>query len=158
MREPLDRQSDNVLTGLTRESAIRRDALGRWFHEGRLIGHPNIIRAFDRWIARAEDGRYCLKNDFDWVYVAIEGAPLFVRSVTIGDYGAIILSLSDECDYALQPESLRLGPDGVLYCDVREKSMTARFDRSAMMKLEELIDEDEKGIYLKLGDKLVRPP
>ena len=150
-------QPDSLLKGLSRETTLRRDASGRWFYEGAPIEHPNIIRAFDRWIDRAEDGRYCLKNEFDWVYVTIEGAPLFVRSLKIHTSGTITLSLSDSRDYALDPDTLRQGPDGVLYCDVRDRTMAARFDSSAMMQLEDLIDEDEEGIYLLIGGRAIRP-
>jgi hypothetical protein len=148
---------DSLLKGLSRETTIRRDASGRWFHEGAPIEHPNIVRAFNRWIDRAEDGRYCLKNQFDWVYVTIEGAPLFVRSLKIDNSGTIALSLSDERECALDPDTLRQGPDGVLYCDVRDNTMVACFDRTAMMQLEELIDEDKEGIYLLIGDRAIRP-
>jgi len=150
-------QQDNLLKGLPRETTIRRDASGRWFHEEAPIEHPNIVRVFNRWIDRAEDGRYCLKNDFDWVYITVEGAPLFVRSLKINTSGSILLSLSDERECALDPDTLRQGPDGVLYCDVRNRTMVARFDPSAMMQLEELIDEDEKGIYLLIDGRAIRP-
>jgi hypothetical protein len=142
---------------LTRESTIRRDAGGQWFHEGQPIEHPKIARAFDRWIDRADDGRYCLKNSFDWVYVTIEGAPLIIRSLRIDESGGVILSLSDAREYPLDPGSLRQGSDGVLYCDVRERTMVARFDRNAMIRLEELIDEDEQGVYLLISGRAIRP-
>lgn len=150
-------QPDSLLKGLSRETTIRRDAAGRWFYEGAPIEHPNIVRAFDRWIDKAEDGRFCLRNEFDWVYVAIEGAPLFVRSLKIDNLGMIALSLSDEREHALDPDTLRQGPDGVLYCDVRNKTMVARFDSCAMMQLETLIDEDDEGIYLVIGGRAIRP-
>lgn len=150
-------QPDSLLKGLSRETTIRRDASGKWFYEGARIEHPNIVRAFDRWIDRAEDGRYCLKNEFDWVYVAVEGAPLFVRSLKIDTSGTITLSLSDSRDCALDPDTLRQGPDGVLYCDVRDRTMVARFDNCAMIQLEELIDEDEDGVYLLIDGRAIRP-
>ena len=61
--------------GMSRETTIRRDVHGRWFHDGAPIEQANVERAFDTWVDRAPDGRYCLKNDIHWVYVAIEGAP-----------------------------------------------------------------------------------
>ena len=146
------------LKGRTRESTIRRDALGRWFHDGEPIEHPLITRAFDRWVSRADDGRYCLKNEVDWAYVAIEGPPLFVRSLRVEALGRIYLRLSDEQEQELDPSTLRQDQDGALYCDARRGTMAARFDRHAMARLQELIEEDEKGVYLKLGENRVRPP
>jgi len=44
-----------LLAGRTRETTIARDAEGRWFHDGQALEHPNLTRAFDRWVERAED-------------------------------------------------------------------------------------------------------
>src|SRR5690349_2729772 len=107
-----------LLQGRTRETTIVRDAQGRWFQDGQPLEHPNLTRAFDRWIERAEDGRYCLKNDINWAYFKLEGPPFFVRSLTLEPNGEITLLLSNEQREPLHAESLRLGSDGALYCDV----------------------------------------
>ena len=41
--------------------------------------------------------------------------------------------------------------------DARDRTMVARFDRSAMQQLESVLKEDAQGVYLALGDKRVRP-
>ncbi len=146
-----------MLKGRTRETAIRRDAAGRWWNGEDRIDHPNLVRAFDAWIDVAEDGRYCLKNDINWAYVAIEGAPLFVRSVGIGD-GVVTLRLSDGSEEPLDPATLRQDRDGVLYCDARRGRLAARFDREAMQGLEALLDEDAVGVFLRIGEGTARPP
>ncbi|MFI5306047.1 MAG: hypothetical protein ACHQ53_01765 [Polyangiales bacterium] len=146
-----------MLQGRTRETSILRDAQGRWFHEGQPLEHPNLTRAFDRWIERAEDGRYCLKNDINWAYFTLQGPPFFVRSLRVVDDGSVELLLSNDKRESLRPESLRLGDDLALYCDVGDGSMVARFDRHAAAQLEVLISEDEQGVYLDLGGKRVRP-
>lgn len=140
----------------SRESTIRRDAEGCWFHEGVVVEHPSIRRAFDRWIDRAEDGRYCLRNAINWVYVAIEGAPIFVRSVALDGEG-VSLSLSDERIERLAGSTLRQGPDGALYCDVRSGSMPARFTRGAAFALGPILGEDARGVYVRLGTEKIRP-
>ncbi len=146
------------LEGLSRETRIRRDEQGRWFNEGEPLRHAGLIRAFDSWIDLAEDGRYCLRNEINWAYITIEGPPFFVRTLTVGPSGEVTLLVSDGRSYPLDPSTLRQGSDGALYCDVREPSLTARFDRPAMMQLEQLLDEDEQGVYLRLGGQIVRPP
>ena len=145
------------LAGKTRETTIRRDALGRWSQDGQALEHPNLIRAFERWIDRAEDGRFCLRNDINWAYITIEGPPLFVRAVQFGADGAPQLQLSDDRVEPLLVSSLRQGPDGALYCDARGGTMVARFDRHAMQQLETILKEDERGVYLALGSERVRP-
>jgi hypothetical protein len=150
---------NQLLAGRSRETTIARDAQGRWFQDGQALEHPNLTRAFDRWVSRADDGRYCLKNDINWAYVALEGAPFFVRSLRIGKGGGdadVTLVLSNDTEQALRPATLRSGEDGALYCDL-DDGMVARFDRSAMSQLEALIGEDDDGVYLQLGGSRVRP-
>ena len=88
--------------GLSRETTIRRTAEGKWFHDGEAIDNPKLARAFDRWVQRAEDGRYCLKNAINWAYISLEGAPYFVRGVRI-EGGRARLSLSNDESHALRP-------------------------------------------------------
>jgi hypothetical protein len=68
------------------------------------------------------------------------------------------LFVSDGRRYRLDPSTLRQGRDGALYCDVREDAMTAQLDRHAMMQLEDFLCEDDRGVYLQLGGRAVRPP
>lgn len=147
----------NFLTGRSRETAIRRDALGRWFHEEQPLEHPNLVRAFDRWVDRADDGRYCLRNEINWAYIALEGPPLFVRAVQLDAQGGATLKLSDDTTEPLPAASLRQGPDGALYCDARGGKLVARFERHAMQQLEPLLQEDDQGVYLALSGQRVRP-
>lgn len=147
----------SYLQGRSRETTIRRDAQGRWFHDGDPLEHPNLTRSFDRWIERAEDGRYCLKNDINWAYVTIEGAPLFVRSLRF-DADEAWLLLSNECEERLVPETLRQSEDGALHCDVAGGTLVARFDHHAQTQLERVLREDERGVYLAFGGGRVRPP
>jgi hypothetical protein len=145
------------LQGRTRETTIVRDALGRWFQDGEPLEHANLTRAFDRWVARAEDGRYCLKNDINWAYFTLEGPPFFVRSLQVGARGEVTLLLSNDAREPLRPNTLRADAAGALYCDVADGSMAARFDRHAATQLEALIGEDARGIYLDVGGQRVHP-
>ena len=145
------------LEGRTRETTIRRDALGRWFHDGQPLEHEGLTRAFDRWVERAEDGRFCLKNDINWAYITLEGPPYFVRSVDIDIMCQVQLTLSNDRREQLRPETLRAGADGALYCDVGE-GLTARFASHAATQLEPLLGEDAQGIYVNVGGRRVRPP
>lgn len=142
--------------GLSRETDIVRTADGRWFHEGAPIDNPKLARAFDRWVTRAEDGRYCLKNDINWAYFKLEGAPYFVRAVRASENGALLV-LSNDAEVPLAAASVREGNDGVLYCDAYPGE-PARFDSYAAVQLGELFEEDEHGPFLRSGDKRVRPP
>ena len=141
--------------GLSRETTIRRTADGRWFSDGDAIDNPKLARAFDRWIERAEDGRYCLKNEINWAYFSLEGAPYFVRTVRVEGESAR-LWLSNDREASLDVRSLREGPDGALYCDAMGEP--ARFDSHAAVQLGDLLHEDSQGPYFLLGELRVRPP
>ena len=146
----------SIFAGRTRETAIRRDARGRWWNGQDPIEHPNLVRRFDGWVDRAEDGRYCLSNDINWAYVAIEGPAYFVRSVVVEPDG-VLLRLSGDREERLDPSTLRRGEDGALYCDVREGRCPARFDNHATAQLLERVQEDAEGVFLDLPTGRVRP-
>jgi hypothetical protein len=146
-----------MLQGRSRETTIVRDAQGRWSQDGQPLEHPNLTRAFDRWIERAEDGRYCLKNDINWAYFTLQGPPFFVRSLEVDGNRAVTLILSNDKREPLRAESVRVGEDGALYCDVGDGSMVARFDRHAATQLETLLGEDADGVYLELAGRRIRP-
>jgi hypothetical protein len=151
-----------MLEGRSRETRLRRDASGRWWDGDDPIAHPLLVQAFDAWIERAEDGRFCLKNDINWAYVTIEGAPIDVRTIELpaktDGAAAISLHHSDGRTETLDPSTLREGPDGALYCEVRGGTMPARLSPHAAVQLDPLIDEDEHGTYIQLGTTRIRPP
>ena len=147
----------DFLAGRSRETRIRRDARGRWFDGDDAIEHPGLRDAFDRWIARADDGRYCLRNDINWAYVQIEGPPLFVRTVRVVD-GAVMIGLSDGLEEVLHPETLRQAGDGSLYADARGGTMPARFERAAMHSLESCLGEEGGQVFLSVGGRRYFPP
>ena len=143
--------------GRTRETDIRRDAAGRWWKGDERIDHPGLVRSFDGWIDRAEDGRFCLSNDINWAYFALEGPAYFVESVAL-HAGGVTLHLSGDRVEELDPSSLRQDELGALWCDVREGRCPARFDNHAAAALSSLIDEDAEGVLLRIGDAVHRPP
>ena len=145
------------LQGRSRETDIRRDARGRWFNGDDRIDHPNLARSFDSWVDRADDGRFCLSNAINWAYVEIDGPAYFVKDIEATADG-IGLLLSGDLRELLEPASLRQGPEGALWCAVREGRCPARFDNHAVSKMSEWISEDEEGIYVLVGVQKVRPP
>ena len=144
-------EPSQFLKGRTRETKISRDAGGRWFNDGDAIDHPNLVRSFAQWVDRAEDGRFCLSNDINWAYIAIEGPAYFVVDATIGEDG-ITLQLSGDRSEKLAADSLREDEHGALWCAVREGRCPARFENHAATKLADLIGEDAQGMHLTIAD------
>ncbi|MCB9653351.1 MAG: hypothetical protein H6729_04365 [Deltaproteobacteria bacterium] len=112
-----------------------------------------VARAFDRWIARAPDGRYCLQNDVNWAYVEIEGAPVHIRAIRVID-DEVHLDLSDDRTEELAFETLRQDREGRLYCDVRGGTLTAQFSSHAATELAPWLQEGCP-IELVIGAKRV---
>lgn len=149
-----------ALAGLSRETTIVLDKEGRFFHDGRPVDHPGIVRAFHRWIDRAEDGRYVLRNSVNWAYIEVAGTPLFVRAVRL--CGArpvthVYLSLSDGSEEELRYDTLRQDKDGIFYADARMGTMSARFEKHAALGLSPVVGEDDDGPYIEVVGRKIRP-
>lgn len=143
--------------GLSRETTIRRDARGKWFNDGEPITHDKLTASFDEWIDRTDDGRYCLKNDVNWAYIDLEGAPIFVRGLA-RDGERVALSLSDGRHEPLDPATLRAGDDGRLYCDVRDGTLTAELSNHAACQLADFLEEHDGAPQLRLGEVVFSIP
>jgi hypothetical protein len=114
--------------GRSRESTIRLDARGRFWHDGAVVEHAGLKAALHSWIRRhPDDGRYILTNGYDWTYFAVDDAPYFVVGLRI-DSDRIALRLSDGSEETWDPESSRTGVDGALYALVKRSSAGGPFD------------------------------
>jgi hypothetical protein len=140
--------------GTSRESTIRLDVDGRFWHDGALFEHSALERAFHQWIARhPDDGRYILTNGYDWTYFQVDDAPYFVRSLEIRPDG-VALHLSDETTEDLRGETLRTGNGGALYVKVKDGRFEARFSRHAQTQLAPLVGEGAQGaVFLRIGSR-----
>jgi hypothetical protein len=131
--------------GRSRESTIRLDREGRFFHDGALVEHRGMARAFASWIARhPDDGRFILTNGYDWTYFTVEGAPYFVEGVRASARGPILV-LFDGSEEPLEPGALALDADGIFTTKVKGGAFDARFLRGAQLELEPFLDEGSDG-------------
>jgi hypothetical protein len=135
--------------GRSRESTIRLDGEGRFFHENLLVEHRKLAQAMHTWIARhPDDGRYILTNGYDWTYFTVEDAPFTVRSLTI-EKDRVLLHLSDGTEEPFDPASARVGTDGALYVRVKRATKggpyDAKFTRHAQTELAPLLVDAREG-------------
>jgi hypothetical protein len=143
--------------GRSRESAIRLDPSGRFWHEDRPVAHEGLAAALQTWIRRhPDDGRFILSNGYDWTYFTVEDAPYFIRSVAIGP-DRILLRLSDGSEEAWAPEGTRIGADDALYTLVKRGApggpYEAKFTRHAQTSLgPALVEEDTPAV--RFGGRL----
>jgi hypothetical protein len=130
-----------------RQTGIRLDREGRFWHEGEEVTHPGFRRALLRWLDRLEDGRPILRLDETrYAYVDVEDAELLAVSARWAGERAILV-LSDESEEELDPTTLELGEGGALYCRVRRGVLTARILTPAYYVLAERIVETAPGVF-----------
>jgi|LNFM01.1.fsa_nt_gb hypothetical protein len=140
----------------SRESQIRIDREGRFWHEGERIDHSGLARAFAQWVVWDEASqRYQLRNSMDWCWITVDDAPLVVVSAHLDDDGEVLLSLSDGTVERLALETLRIDREDVPYCTVRGGTVDARFLQAAAFSLLEHAEPDGDQWALVLGPKRV---
>jgi len=143
--------------GQSRESSIRLDREGRFWHDGELIEHPKLVEAFFQWISRhPDDGRFILTNGYDWTYFSVEDTAYFVRSVG-HEGGQVRLHLSSGDEAPLG--ALSQGDDGALYAAVavQGRPEEARFTRHAQIELGPALEEREGQVGVLSGGVFVVP-
>jgi hypothetical protein len=138
-----------------RQTGIRLDREGRFWHEGAEVTHPGFRRALLRWLDRLPDGRPILRLDERrYAYVDVDDAELLALSARWAGERPIVV-LNDESEEELDASTLELGEGGALYCRVRGGRLTARITTPAYYVLAERIDETAPGVFaLRAGGGL----
>ncbi|MGA3120054.1 MAG: hypothetical protein ABSF69_04715 [Polyangiaceae bacterium] len=155
--------------GRTRESTLRLDSSGRFWHDCRIVKHPGLVAALRRWIGRhPDDGRYVLSNGYDWTYFTVDDAPYLVEGVRFEPVRVaadvaleperILLRLSDGDEEPWQPEATRVGSDGALYTTVKRGTpggpYEAKFTRHAQTCIAPvLVEEKPDGVAVRFGGR-----
>lgn len=135
--------------GRSRESTIRLDARGRFWHDGAPVEHPGLAAALHSWIARhPDDGRYILTNGYDWTYFTVDDAPYFVVALR-PEADRIAIVLSDRSEETWDPSTTRTGDGGALYARVKQEARggpyEAKFTPFAQTSLGPLLVECGEG-------------
>lgn len=131
--------------GRSRESSIRLDAAGKFWHDDEPVAHPGMARAFASWIGRhPDDGRFILSNGYDWSYFSVDDVPFFVQTLRVAGDGVTVL-LSDGSEEPLAADSLQVGAHDALYVRVKGGEFEARFTPAAQAALAPLLVEGSGG-------------
>ncbi len=137
---------------------IRIDKDGVWYYKGAEMFRREIVNFFYQNLRQDESGRYLIELPNDRCYLDVEDAPFVVKSVhravsEADSRVSIHLLLSDDTVEPLDPETLRIGNDNVLYCSVRNQAFAARFLRASYYQLAHDIEYDEcrDGFFIRLN-------
>ncbi len=143
---PVDSMPDAPRPSQARDLFLDKE--GRWFHEGVEITHERTLRLFSRSLKRQPDGTYRLQIGDESVPVCIEDTAFVVRSVSArkdekGIPTAYVLLLSDGEEEPLDPATLEIGKNNVMYCLVKNGLERARLLRPAYYQLCSFLEWDE---------------
>lgn len=127
----------------TSDSRMRIDAVGIWFHEGREIARPAMVRAFASLLTRDADGQHWLVTPECRQSIEVADAAFVATDLQQRD-GALVFRLNtDELVVAGPGHPLTARGDietPAIYLAVRH-GCEARLDRSTWLQLVALADD-----------------
>jgi uncharacterized protein len=137
-----------------RQTGIRLDREGRFWHEGAVVTHRGFQRALLRWLDRLDDGRPILRLDEKrYAYIDVDDADLLALSARWeGDRA--ILRLNDDSEEELDYASLSVGAGDAVYCKARGGRLIARITTPAYQVLAQRIEETADGFALRAAGRL----
>jgi hypothetical protein len=139
------------------------DREGDWHYRGSRMARSDIVSDLCQHMRRDEaSGLYIVQLGKQRCYLEVEDTPLAITGVSHTEESKgdkpeqLLLAIKHlETHESLDPESLWIGEQNVLYCRVMEGGIPARFLRPAYYQLAEFIHEDKEQnrFYLSLGRK-----
>ncbi len=132
---------------------LRRD--GTFIHEGGVVSHRKLHRAFLRGVRFLEDeGVWVVQLGQFRGQIDVEDTPFWITGFDPTTGG---LMLTDATEEPLDPETLSLDPDGVLRCRVKRR-FPARFWTQPQSLLFQHLEPGEAGWTLCLGPRRILLP
>lgn len=124
---------------------IKIDKEGIWYYNGNEIVRKEIVNFFYQNLKKDGAGRYIIELENDCCYLDVEDTPFVVkavyRSVTeSSNEECINLLLSDQSIVKLDPNTLNVGIENVLYCSIKNNAFIARFSRASYYQIANFIE------------------
>ena len=128
---------------------IRIDKEGVWYYKGAEMFRKDILDVFYRNLKRDKSGRYIIEFKNDRCYLDVEDTPFVVKTVNRTDSKsdgneAMHILLNDQTVEKLDPGTLWIGKDNVLYCYVKNKKFYARFSKASYYQIAKYIEHDDE--------------
>ncbi len=137
--------------------SFRRD--GRWYSDDEPINNPRIARLFSQCLRQTGDGRWEITMAEERALVQVEDTPWVITGVERDEAGSFTLRLNDGTEERLDPTTLAVGAQNVLYARVKAGSHRARFLRPAYYQLAPAIEEgDGRFVLTSGGQRFEIPP
>lgn len=138
------------------------DKEGRIWHEGTEITDPRFAYLVHRSMQKVESG-YLVKCQGEDCYFQVEDVPYVVQDIALHKNERALLRQIDLIfpggyTEVLDPTTLRVSDENVLYCKVRSKNFDARFTLKSFFHLAPFIEQDPTGrdYSIEIGGKKYR--
>ncbi len=138
---------------------ISIDREGNWFHRGNRLTRPEIIEALYSKLEATPSGDFLLREGNAACLLEVADTPFVVSRVDKSEDESgeeiLLLSLKHLSDrQILDPRTLAAGKDNVLYCQLSDRGLPARFSRPAYYQLAEFVREGPAGhFFIELNGK-----
>ena len=123
--------------------SFRRD--GNWYSDDERIDNPRIALLFSRSVRQNPDGSFYLQVAEERAPITVEDTPYVVKAIEGDARDGFTIVLNDDEREALDPATLEIGADNVLYCRVKHGAHRARFLRNPYHHLSPDFEGDERG-------------
>ncbi len=137
---------------------IRIDKEGVWYYNDVEMLRKEIIKFFYENLKRDERGRYVIEIKDERCYLDVEDTPFVVKMVRRSHSKgvkseAIYILLNDQTEEKLDPRTLWIDKNNILYCSIKNNNFYARFLRKSYYQIAHYIEYDiEKNDYfISLG-------
>jgi uncharacterized protein len=131
------------------------DKEGTWYYKGLEMVHREFVLLFYHNLEMDPGGDYVINWQGSRCYVEVEDTPFVVRRASyqgnVAGPERFVLHLSDDTEETLEPDTLSVGREHVLYCRVKGRSFTARFSRPAYYAIARHVGEEDGRFYLPLN-------
>lgn len=140
---------------------IELDSEGRFWHQGEPIDDARIEGLFHRSIERTPGGTYLLAVPPFRYPIVVRDMPYRVTAIAIPDAPgltdgpppSIRIRLDDDSEEDLDIDTLRHQPGRGLICQVKGRTMTARFSRPSYYALAQCLELPSSGVDLPDGEE-----
>jgi hypothetical protein len=130
--------------------SFRRD--GHWYSDEERIDNPRIALLFSKSIRVNPDGSFYLQVAEERATITVEDTPYVVTTIEDATDGGLTIVTNDAEREALDPATVEVGRDNVLYCRVKGGQFRARFLRPAYYHLSErFVAEDAEHVAIAIA-------
>jgi uncharacterized protein len=133
--------------------SFRKD--GNWYSDEERIDNSRIALLFSQSIKQNPDGSYFLQVAEERAPITVEDTPYVVKAIEPIENdgkGGFVLILNDDTREALDPATLEVGAENVLYARVKGGRYRARFLRPAYYHLSANFETDGSGrFFIQIG-------